>query len=438
MLFWRRGRFLLPIYKWPSPQAKKRLKQNVVFQPELENKVAQILERVKKDGDKALLDYTELFDGCRTTLRVDPREIKAAYQNVSPDYLSYLRQALKNIRDYHLLQKPHDWFTQAETGSLVGQVYRPLERVGIYVPGGTASYPSTVLMTALPAHVAGVREIVMVTPPNQQGEIPAPTLVAAAEAGVTEIYRLGGAQAIAALAYGTATIRKVDKIVGPGNVFVAMAKKLVFGVVGIDSLAGPSEILIIGEGSVKPQYAAADLLSQAEHDIHARAILLTPNQAWAEAVKKHLLEQLPLLPRREIAQKALAAQGAIILTEDLETALALSNEIAPEHLELLLEEPWSYLAQVKHAGAIFMGPYTPEPVGDYWAGPNHVLPTGGTARYAGVLSVADFYKASSILNYSLAGLKKAVDPVSYLAVAEGLKAHGQALKIRIKEEKENG
>ena len=430
---------LIPLYKWPSTEAQERIKGKAYIDAGIQAKVEQIVEDVQDSGDKALLRYTLIFDGCamkREDLKVSETEIEEAYKQVDADFLRYLRQAKENICNFHLRQKRQDWFCEDETGSYTGQIFRPLQRVGIYVPGGKASYPSTVLMTVLPAMVAGVPEIVMVTPPGKEGAIPPATLVAAKEAGATEVYRVGGAQAIAALAFGTASISAVDKIVGPGNIFVALAKKIVYGVVGIDMIAGPSEILIIGDGSVKPQYAAADLLSQAEHDQRARAILVTNNSFWAEEVRKALERQLLELPRQEIARVSLKEFGAVIITENLEEAFAVANYVAPEHLELLLSEPQSYLERVRNAGAIFLGPYTPEPLGDYWAGPSHVLPTGGTARYASPLSVDEFCKRSSILNYSLAGMRSAAEPVEYLASIEGLSAHGQALSIRDKEEKE--
>jgi histidinol dehydrogenase len=427
---------LIPVYKWPSAEAKERIRAKAFFDESSQQKVEQIIQDVKEQGDQALLRYNHLFDGCslkQEELRVSPQEMTQAYEMVEGDFLRYLRQAKEKITSFHRLQQQKDWFSQDETGSVTGQIFRPLQRVGIYVPGGTASYPSTVLMTALPAAVAGVTEIVMVTPPGKDGRIPTATLVAAGEAGVTEIYRVGGAQAIAALAYGTATIPSVDKIVGPGNIYVTLAKKAVYGVVDIDMLAGPSEILIIGDGSVRAEYAAADLLSQAEHDRRARAILITDNVSWAGEVAKHLKSQLALLPRQELARDSLQDFGAVILTESLEEAFAAANFVAPEHLELLLAEPWSYLAQVKHAGAVFLGAHTPESLGDYWAGPSHVLPTGGTARYTSPLTVDDFYKCSSIISFSLCGMQKAAEAVEYLASAEGLVAHGQALAIRTKE-----
>jgi len=428
---------LIPLYKWPSTGVKERLKSKAYIDVGIQANIEQIIEDVRENGDKALLRYTLIYDHCslkKEDLRVNSAEIKAAYDQVEPELLLYLKQAKENITNFHLRQKREDWFCEDETGSYTGQIYRPLQRVGVYVPGGKASYPSSVLMTVVPAMVAGVPEIVIVTPPGKEGSIPAATLVAAKEAGVTEIYRCGGAQAIAALALGTATIPAVEKIVGPGNIFVALAKKIVYGEVGIDMLAGPSEILIIGDGSIKAEYAAADLLSQAEHDQRARAILVSDNLDWASEVIKCVDQQLMQLPRQEIARTALQEFGAVVITENLAEAFEVANFVAPEHLELLLEEPKSYLHQVKNAGAIFLGPYTPEPIGDYWAGPSHVIPTGGAARYASPLSVDDFYKRSSILSYSFLGMQSAATPVEYLASVEGLTAHGRALSIRKREE----
>ena len=428
---------MLPIYHWPEKGAIERIKPAVMEDLNIQAQVAEIVREVVKKGDESLLRYTELFDGCRLTresIRVREEEILEAYAKVDDQFLHSLRQAKENIVNFHTLQKQKDWFAQDERGSLVGQVYRPINRVGLYVPGGTANYPSSVLMTSLPAVVAGVPEIVMVTPPGKDGSIPAPTLVAAKEAGVGEIYRVGGAQAVAALAYGTESIRPVDKIVGPGNIYVTMAKKLVYGQVGIDMLAGPSEILVIGDGSVSPAYAAADLLSQAEHDKRARAFLVTHDGNWARKVQEEVEKQLNLLPRRNVAREALASYGAIILVKDLEEAFAVSNFIAPEHLELLLSDPWASLSRIKHAGAVFLGPYSPEPLGDYWAGPSHVLPTGGTARYASPLGVEDFCKRSSIIGYTGKGFTMAARSIMHLAEMEGLTAHGRAIGIRLEEE----
>jgi histidinol dehydrogenase len=395
--------------------------------------VEKIVNDIQEKGDVALLEYTAALDGCALTkdsLRVTPEEIKAAYAAVSPEFLTALRQAAENIRQFHMLQKRRDWFTQDDTGSVTGQIFRPLSRVGAYVPGGTANYPSSVLMTCLPAAVAGVPEIVVVTPPDQSGGLPAATLVAAAEADVQEIYKIGGAQAIAALAYGTETIRSVDKIVGPGNIYVTLAKKLIYGAAGIDMLAGPSEVLVIGDGSVSAGLAAADLLTQAEHDKRARAILITPDREWAARVVGAVNEQLQELPRQSIAGESLSQSGAVIVVKDLEEAFAVSNQVAPEHLSLLVAEPWTHLAKVQNAGSIFMGSYTPESLGDYWAGPNHVLPTGGAARYASPLSVDDFCKKSSITNYTKEGLLKARAGILTLARTEKLWGHGLAVEKR--------
>lgn len=427
---------MIPIYKWPMPEAWERVKPTSFEDDGLWSQVEKIVNNVKLKGDEALLEYSLSFDRCdlfAVGLVVPPEEIEEACSKISADLMEAIRRAKKNILDFHNLQKPRDWFTQSTDGSLVGQVYRPLERVGVYVPGGTANYPSSVLMTSIPAVVAGVPEIVMVTPPGKDGKIPAATLAAAREAGVTEIYRIGGAQAVAALAYGTKTIKPVDKIVGPGNIYVTLAKKMVFGTVGIDMLAGPSEILIIGDGSINPAYAAADLLSQAEHDIRARALLITNNEAWAQDVIRETEKQVLQLPRKDIAIKALKERGAAIIVDSMEEAIDAANRIAPEHLELLVAEPWKILKQIRNAGAVFMGAYSPEPLGDYWAGPNHVLPTGGSARFASPLSVDDFYKKSSLINYTYQGLSHSAEQIRELARTEGLIAHGNAIAQRFKE-----
>jgi len=425
---------MIPVLSWPSPEAVARLQPRPLDEGSFWTQVEEIVKDVRSRGNAALLEYAARFDGCSLTepeLRVSEQEIDEAYGQVGEMFLAALRQAKDNIYRFHELQKQKDWFKQDENGSLVGQIYRPLERVGIYVPGGTANYPSSVLMTALPAKVAGVPEIVMATPPGRDGKVAPATLVAAREAGVTEIYKMGGAQAVAALAYGTATIKKVDKIVGPGNIFVTLAKKMVYGTVGIDMLAGPSEILIVCDGSVPAAYAAADLLSQAEHDAQARAILVTSSEEYGREVARELAGQLAELPRRDIAQKALAENGAIILVRDLQEAFRVANLVAPEHLELLIREPWTGLAAVKHAGAVFLGPYSPEPLGDYWAGPNHVLPTAGTARYNSPLTVDDFYKRSSVIAYTQQGLSQASEAIQTLTQWESLAGHGKAIKARV-------
>ncbi len=424
---------MIPLYSWPSQEALNKIRPRDCNDDVLREQVAAIVQDVKLRGDQALLEYTAAFDGCSLTpetLRVGGEELALAYQKVGEPFLRALREAKKNILQFHQRQKRQDWFTQDGNGSLVGQVYRPLDRVGIYVPGGTASYPSSVLMTALPAVVAGVPEIVMVTPAGKEGSVPAATLAAAGEAGVTEIYRIGGAQAIAALAFGTQMIRRVDKIVGPGNIYVTLAKKMVFGTVGIDMLAGPSEILIIGDGTADAAFAAADLLSQAEHDSRARAILVTCNKAWADEVCAQLEKQIVRLPRQTMAAEALEKNGAVVLVKDLEEAFEVANLMAPEHLELLLASPLDNLIKVRHAGAVFLGPYSPEPVGDYWAGPNHVLPTGGAARYASPLTVDDYCKRSSIIQYTRPGLEQAEGSIRLLTETEGLTAHGAAVAAR--------
>ena len=428
---------MIPVIKWSSPQSWERIKPPSFEEEGLWSRVEKIVNDVRTRGDKALVEYTEAFDGCdvKGRLRVEQEEIEEACNRVGEKFLASLSRAKENIMAFHRQQKQKDWFVQDKEGSVVGQIYRPLDRVGLYVPGGTANYPSSVLMTCLPAVVAGVPEIVMVTPPGRDGRLPFATLAAALEAGVGEFYRIGGAQAIAALAYGTETIRPVDKIAGPGNIYVTLAKKMVFGQVGIDMLAGPSEIMIIGDGSVDARYAAADLLSQAEHDARARAILLTPDSDWAREVAQAVEDQLAQLPRQSVAGEALERSGAIVLVESLEEAFEVANRFAPEHLELLISEPWPHLVKVRHAGAVFLGAYSPEPVGDYWAGPNHVLPTGGSARFSSPLTVDDFCKRSSIISYSRAGLEKAAEAIQSLADAENLSAHGAAVAIRIKEER---
>lgn len=401
-----------------------------------EDEVRAILAAVRAEGDAALCRFTAQFDGVAidpSALRVTETELKEAYQQVDAAFLAALLQAKKNIENYHRARLPKGWIETDGAGNLIGHLCRPLARVGIYVPGGTAAYPSSVLMNALPARVAGVAEIAMVTPPAKDGKVNPHTLVAAQEAGVTEIYRVGGAQAVAALAYGTETIRPVDKIVGPGNAYVATAKRLVYGAVDIDLIAGPSEIAIIADGTARPAYLAADLLSQAEHDREALAVLFTPDEDLARAVAQEVEKQLAGLERQAVARRALEANGAIMVTADLEEALALANSLAPEHLELMVAEPWRWLERVRHAGAVFLGPYSPEPVGDYWAGPNHVLPTGGAARYASALGVEDFIKRISVISYSASGLAEAGPGIMRLATAEGLTAHAQAVRKRLED-----
>lgn len=404
---------------------------------ELEAEVREILQKVRERGDPAVLAYTRKFDRADLTsgqLRVHDEEIQAAYREVSSELLASLCLARDRIYDFHARQRFQTWFEPGPQGEILGQIYRPFARVGIYVPGGTAAYPSSVLMNAVPARVAGVPEIIMVTPPCPNGRVHPLVLVAAAEAGVTEVFKMGGVQAIAALTYGTETVPKVDKIVGPGNIYVTIAKRLVFGLVDIDMLAGPSEIVVVADESADPGLIAADLLSQAEHDPRAAAILLTPSAEVASGVQVEVEKQLALLPRQEIARQALAGYGALVITESLEEAVSLANELAPEHLELFLEEPFAWLGRIKNAGAVFLGKYAPEPLGDYLAGPNHVLPTGGTARFFSPLSVDDFLKRISVTYGTREALQVLGAHVMRLAEAEGLSAHAEAIALRLRKD----
>ncbi|OEF97885.1 histidinol dehydrogenase [Desulfuribacillus alkaliarsenatis] len=396
--------------------------------------VMSIINEVKTKGDAAVKSLTKQFDKVELNeLRVSEAEIEAAYTKLAPELIEIIRDAKENITKYHEKQKQNSWFSTQENGTILGQKVTPLDRVGVYVPGGTAAYPSSVLMNVLPAQIAGVKEIVMCTPPGQDG-IPAAILVAAKECGVTEIYRIGGAQAVAAMAYGTESIARVDKITGPGNIYVAIAKKMVFGVVDIDMIAGPSEILVACDEKATPAYAAADMLSQAEHDVLAAAYCVTTSRQQAEEIRQELAKQLLELDRNEIAKQSLEQQGKIIIVANREELLAVINDIAPEHLEMMVEEPFSYLGEIRHAGAIFLGPYSSEPVGDYFAGPNHVLPTSGTARFSSPLSVDDFIKKSSVIYYSKEALKANGRKIVSFANEEGLDAHGKAVAIRLEME----
>lgn len=404
--------------------------------PEIHGQVEAILGAVRARGDAALLEFTERFDRVRlqaSELAVTAAEYDAAERAVGANTLGALRYAASRIEEFHRHGLPRSWWVEDANGSLLGQQVRPLDRVGIYVPGGRAAYPSTVLMTAVPARVAGVPEIVLVSPPSQDKSLNAAVLAAARVAGVTEAYRVGGAQAIAALAYGTDTIRRVDKIVGPGNIYVALAKSKVFGQVGIDMVAGPSEVLVVADETADPQWVAADLLAQAEHDPMARAVLLTPAAGLLEGVATALDKRLVGLERGAVAAKALENNGALVLTRDLDEAVAIANALAPEHLELQVGDPFRLLSRVRHAGAIFLGRHTPEVIGDYVAGPNHVLPTGGTARFSSALGVEDFVKRSSLIHYSAKGLREARPHVRELARVEGLQAHGAAAEVRLSE-----
>lgn len=401
--------------------------------PEVEATVRAILEDVRQRGDAALFGYTERFDGVRLgadTLRVAEAEVEEAKRSLPPEVLEALSLAARRIEAFHRRQHRESWFYQEDGTGLLGQLVRPLSRVGLYVPGGSAAYPSTVLMNAMPARVAGVEEIVICTPVGRDRAIPAAVLAAASLAGVREICRVGGAQAVAALAFGTESIRPVDKVVGPGNIYVATAKRLVFGVVGIDMVAGPSEVLVVADGTVPAGWIAADLLAQAEHDPLASAICVTPSPELAEAVRAEVETQLTTLPRGSMAGEALGAFGAVIVVPDMATAMALANAVAPEHLELLVADPWALVPEVRSAGALFLGAHTPEVAGDYLAGPNHVLPTAGTARWSSPLSVEDFQKRCSLLSLTPEALRRWREPITLLARLEGLEAHARSLTIR--------
>jgi histidinol dehydrogenase len=397
--------------------------------------VREVLQAVKRQGDRALLHYTEEFDRVSLNteqLRVSGSELDAAYQQVPKELLDAIRLAARQVEAFHRQRVPKSWVQFGDDEIVLGKRYTPVDRAGLYVPGGRAAYPSTVLMNAIPAKVAGVPRIVMCTPPGEKMVNPA-VLVAAQEAGVHEIYRVGGAQAVAALAFGTETIPKVDVITGPGNIYVTLAKKLVYGTVGIDSLAGPSEVLIIADEQAHPVHVAADLLAQAEHDPMAAAILLTTDAQLARKVVAEVENQLADHPRRTLTEKAIAHYGVVIVVESLKVAAELSNEFAPEHLELEVADPWALLEQIRHAGAIFLGNSTPEAVGDYLAGPNHTLPTSGAARYASALSVEVFMKHSSLIQYSPTALQKVAGAVQLLAQAEGLPSHADSVRFRTQE-----
>ena len=393
--------------------------------------VTEIIEKVKAEGDKALYEYSEKFDKAKLeSLIVTPEEIDEAEALVEPKFLEILRKAAENIRLYHEKQVRKGFKIEKEDGVIIGQKIIPVDRAGLYVPGGTAAYPSTVLMDSIPAKIAGCKEVVMVTPPSQNGKINPVILAAAKIAGVDKIFKVGGAQAIAALAYGTESVPKVDKIVGPGNAFVAEAKKQVFGQVSIDMIAGPSEILIIADSRTNPVHAAADLLSQAEHDKMASAVLVTDSMELAIAVRKELEKQIPTLLRSEIARESIDKNGKIVVTNTLAEAIDISNEIAPEHLELLLDNPFDYLNEIRHAGSIFMGRNCPEALGDYYAGPNHTLPTSGTAKFSSPLSVDDFIKKTQYTYYTKEALSKVASDVAFFAEKEGLTAHAKSAVIR--------
>lgn len=403
---------------------------------EYEDRVNAIIARVRKEGDAAVFDYTKQFDKAditADTVRVTEDEIREAYGKVDPKLLNVIRKALVNIRDYHAKQRQFSWFDSEESGIILGQKVTPLTNVGVYVPGGTAVYPSSVLMNVLPAKVAGVPNIVMATPPGADGSVCASTLVAAKEAGVDAIYKTGGAQAVAALAFGTESIPKVDKIVGPGNIYVALAKKAVFGYVSIDSIAGPSEILVLADETANPRFVAADLLSQAEHDALASAILITTSRTLAEQVSAEVDRFTETLSRREIILKSLDNYGYLLVADTMEEAIATANEIASEHLEIVTKQPFDILPKIRNAGAIFLGEYSSEPLGDYFAGPNHVLPTNGTAKFFSPLGVDDFIKKSSIVSYSKEALAPVWKDIVQFAECEQLTAHANSIRVRFED-----
>ncbi len=403
--------------------------------PEIHAAVDDIVRAVRERGDEALLEYTAKLDGFDATsmsmLAIGRDEMAEAATAAPAAVRAALTYAAARIERYHAAAAPRSWRMTDQHGSVLGQEVRPLDRVGLYIPGGRAAYPSTVLMTAIPARVAGVREVVLVTPPAADGRVDPIVLAAASVAGVTEGYRIGGGQAVAALAYGTKTIRRVDKVVGPGNIYVALAKRRVFGDVGIDMIAGPSEVLVVADASARADWVAADMLAQAEHDPMARAVLVSDSPDLLAAVETELARQLHALPRRTIAAESLTANGALILVGNIDDAIELANRLAPEHLELLVRQPAALLSRVRHAGAVFLGGYTPEVVGDYVAGPNHVLPTGGTARFSSPLSTDDFVKRSSIIEYSPPGLAAALPHLRELTRVEGLAGHGAAAELRM-------
>lgn len=413
--------------KLPNAQIFDR----VIPQNNVTDIVADIIRTVRAEGDTALLSYTKKFDGAQLqSLAVTEAEITEAVASVEPEFLEILENAAKNIRAFHQKQVRSSFIMTEQDGVILGQKVTPIEKVGLYVPGGTAAYPSTVLMDTIPAKIAGCKQIVMVTPPGKDGKVNPAILAAAKIAGVTQIFKVGGAQAVAALAYGTQSVPKVDKIVGPGNAFVAEAKKQVFGQVAIDMIAGPSEILIVADGKSDPVHVAADMLSQAEHDKMASAVLVTDSAQLAEAVQQELERQIPLLPRAEIARASIDNNGKIIVAQELSVVISIANEIAPEHLELMVDNPFDYLEGIQNAGSIFMGRNCPEALGDYFAGPNHTLPTSGTARFSSPLSVDDFVKKSQFTYYTKPALDAVSRQVAFFARKEGLEAHARSATIR--------
>lgn len=398
--------------------------------------VSEIIKDVRENGDRALFSYTKKFDQADITsenIKVTEEEIEKAYEELDKEVIEVIRKAKANIEDFHIKQKQNSWIDTSKEGILLGQKVTPIEKVGVYVPGGRAAYPSTVLMDVIPAKVAGVKDIIMVTPPDMNGKVYSGTLVAAKEAGVTEIYKAGGAQAIAALAFGTESIPKVDKIVGPGNIYVALAKKAVYGHVSIDSIAGPSEILILADDTANPRFVAADLLSQAEHDELASSILVTTNRALGEKVLSEIEKFLETLSRKDIIRKSLDNYGFILIAKNLDEAINVTNDIASEHLEIMTKDPFMVMTKIRNAGAIFIGEYSGEPLGDYMAGPNHTLPTNGTSKFFSPLSVDDFVKKSSIISYSKEALEKIHKDIEAFAKAEGLTAHANSIAVRFED-----
>ena len=418
-------------YQSDKKQLEKIIKnRDFEIEEKLRSKVKKILLNIKNKGDEAVFDFTAKFDQVELdSLKVSKKEINSAIELVEKDFLDSLKRSAKNIRDFHEKQKEESWL-DTEKGKMTGQLINPIKRVGCYVPGGGAAYPSSALMTVIPAQAAGVEEIVVTTPPDNNGRVNPYTLAALNQLGVSEIYKVGGAQAIASLAYGTESIKKVQKVVGPGNIFVTIAKKELYGYVDIDMLAGPSEIMILADENADADYLAADLLSQAEHDPRAISILVSPSLKLIEKVKKEIEKQLKALSRKEVAGQSLKDNGFLIEVKNIEAGLELVNDYGPEHFELAVEDPLSYLGQIQNAGAVFLGEYSPEPLGDYFAGPNHVLPTGGTAKYASPLTTNDFFKKTSIIYYSQQALKSCAQDIIQIANKEGLDAHAKAVEIR--------
>lgn len=430
---------MIPILTFENLTPEQIINRDIRAEENVNAAVDAVLEAVKAHGDEAVRDYTRRFDGVEMdSFRVSEEEIEAAWNQVDEDFRQTLSLAAENIKHFHQQQVHKDFVLTDQPGIIMGQRYTPIEKVGICVPRSPVAFPSTILMNVIPAKIAGVKEIVLVTPPEKDGSISAAALAAAKIAGATEIYKLGGAQAVAALAYGTKTVPKVDKIVGPGGIFVATAKRKVFGMVAIDMIAGPSEILVLADGKSNPAWVAADLLSQAEHDVLASPVLVTDSQELAKQVQLELERQLALLPRREVATRSIEENGKIIVAKDLESAVEAVNLIAPEHLELCVDEPFALLPRVKNAGSIFLGRYAPEALGDYFAGPNHTLPTSGTARFSSPLSVDDFVKKSSFLYYTEDALTPVAAKIADFAEQEGLHAHARSVTIRCEQPERSG